>query len=197
MKTKTIIYSFIAMILLIGDIVIVGLVLGNRGLFHKKGIVLPDYASENINITTQNPKYISTGLDISLEMPVSFHLAAGLDLSGDFFQAMTYDDTAAYDPNTKGIKLEILNFPNKKELPLIEWVGHSAYYQEGVPDFIEVALNNKPALMQETVTVSSASRTYVVGYQKKVYIIDFSGDKESYNQYLADIESTINSLSFL
>lgn len=197
MKTKTIILSVIAIILLIGNIVVVGLVLYNRGFFHKKEIVLPDYAAENINISIQNPKYTSTGLGISLEMPASFHLAAGINLSEDFFQAMTYDDTAAYDPNARGVKLEMMNFQNKKEFPLIEWVGHSAYYQEGVPDFINTTIKNNPALMQETITVSNASRTYVVGYKKKVYIIDFSGDKDSYQQYLLDIEAIINSLNFL
>lgn len=199
MKTKTIILIIIAVILLLGNVIIFGLVLYNRGFFHKTQVVAPDYASANINlqIQIQNSKYTSTGLGLSLEMPASFHLAAGQDLSSDFFQAMTYDDTLPYDPNTRGVKLEIMNFENKKEFPLIEWVGHSAYYQEGVPDFIETTLNSSPALMQEAVTVSNASRTYVIGHRKKVYIIDFSGDKKSYNQYLSDIEVIINSLSFI
>lgn len=198
-------YLIFLAIFLILDLLIFCFYLIEDDFFGKKTEVLPDYALENINFNENNVNvgtlHVTSvqipGLGISLSLPDSFHIASGQDLNQDFFQAMTYDDTLPYDPNTLGVKVEILNFNNKNELPLIEWVGSSAYYQEGVPDFIETTLNENPALMQETITVSNASRTYVIGYNKKVYIIDFSGDKESYNKYLTDIETIINSILFI
>lgn len=194
-------YLILLVIFLVLDLFILIFYLFEYDFFSKKTAVLPDYAQENINVTNVGTLHVTSvlipGLGISLSLPDSFHTASGQDLNQDFFQAMTYDDTLPYNPNTLGVKMEILTFNNKNELPLIKWAGTSAYYQEGVPDFIETTVNNNQALMQETISVSIASRTYVIGHNKKVYIIDFSGDKESYNIYLADIETIINSLSFI
>ncbi|MFH0819269.1 MAG: hypothetical protein V1898_04705 [Patescibacteria group bacterium] len=145
-----------------------------------------------------NAKYTSTGLNLSLQMPATFHLAGGLDLSSDFFQAMTFNDMAPYDLNTKGIKLEIISLANNKKLPLLEWVNQSDYYyDQKIPDFTDIKIADNPAIEQEAFIKALASRTCLISKNKKVYIVEFSGDRESYDKYLKDIELIIKSISFL